>query len=175
MFWLQMQMEALGGFIDKGGPMLLALGVLVFILWTLVFERIWYFQTGVKKDIKAAVDAWEERAERTSWAAHQVREMLISRARQRIEALLPMVATLVALAPLLGLLGTVTGMIEVFHVLAVTGGGDAKAMAGGVAKATLPTMSGMVIAISGLFAKTYLEQKAEVTSKMLEDHLTMDH
>ncbi|RMA80206.1 MotA/TolQ/ExbB proton channel family protein [Umboniibacter marinipuniceus] len=166
MFWLQMQMEALGGFIDKGGPMLLALGVLVFILWTLVFERIWYFQTGVKKDIKAAVDAWEERAERTSWAAHQVREMLISRARQRIEALLPMVATLVALAPLLGLLGTVTGMIEVFHVLAVTGG---------VAKATLPTMSGMVIAISGLFAKTYLEQKAEVTSKMLEDHLTMDH
>jgi biopolymer transport protein ExbB len=86
-----------------------------------------------------------------------------------------MVATLVALAPLLGLLGTVTGMIEVFHVLAVTGGGDAKAMAGGVAKATLPTMSGMVIAISGLFAKTFLEQKAEVTSKMLEDHLTMDH
>ncbi|GIR69928.1 MAG: hypothetical protein CM15mP74_11790 [Halieaceae bacterium] len=41
------------------------------------------------------------------------------------------IATCVALCPLLGLLGTVTGMIEVFNVMAVTGGGDAKSMAGG--------------------------------------------
>jgi biopolymer transport protein ExbB len=173
--WLQMQLEALGQFLDKGGPVLLWLGVLAFILWTLVFERVWYFQTAVKSDMKATVDTWEARNERTSWEAHQIREMLVSQVRQKIFSSLPMVATLVALAPLMGLLGTVTGMIDVFHTLAVTGGGDAKAMAGGVAKATLPTMAGMVIAISGVFAKSYLERKAEVTTKLLEDHLTMDH
>ena len=56
------------------------------------------------------------------------------------------------LCPLLGLLGTVTGMIEVFNVMAVTGGGDAKSMAGGVERSTIPTMAGMVSALS----KAYL-------------------
>jgi biopolymer transport protein ExbB len=172
---IQTLFEQLSEFLNKGGPVLLWLGVLAFILWTLVFERVWYFQTAAKSDIKATVDAWDARSERQSWQARQVREMLVSRARLKIEAMLPMVATLVALAPLMGLLGTVTGMIDVFHTLAVTGGGDAKAMAGGVAKATLPTMAGMVIAISGVFAKSYLERKAEVTTKLLEDHLTTDH
>ena len=59
------------------------------------------------------------------------------------------IATCVALCPLLGLLGTVTGMIEVFNVMAVTGGGDAKSMAGGVERSTIPTMAGMVAALSG--------------------------
>ena len=57
---------------------------------------------------------------------------------------------LVALCPLLGLLGTVTGMIEVFDVMAYTGTGNPRAMASGVSKATLPTMTGLVISISGL-------------------------
>ena len=68
---------------------------------------------------------------------------------------------MVALCPLLGLMGTVTGMIEVFHVMAVTGGGDAKAMAGGVSRATIPTMAGMVAALSGLFANTWITRVAE--------------
>ena len=62
-----------------------------------------------------------------------------------------MVKTLVALCPLLGLLGTVTGMIEVFDVMAIAGSGNARAMAAGVSKATIPTMAGMVAAISGLY------------------------
>ena len=72
--------------------------------------------------------------------------MLLSQANEKINAHLPMIKTMVALCPLLGLLGTVTGMIEVFNIMAVTGGGDAKSMAGGVSKATIPTMAGMVAA-----------------------------
>ena len=49
-----------------------------------------------------------------------------------------------------------TGMIEVFQVMAFTGGGDARSMAGGVSKATLPTMAGMTTALSGVFATIYL-------------------
>ena len=86
-----------------------------------------------------------------------------------------MIQTLVAMAPLLGLLGTVTGMIEVFNIMAVTGGGDAKSMAGGVSKATIPTMAGMVAALSGVFANTYVTRIAERESELLEDHLTTDH
>ena len=86
-----------------------------------------------------------------------------------------LIDTLVALCPLLGLLGTVTGMIEVFNVMAVTGGGDAKSMAGGVEKATIPTMAGMVAALSGLFANTYIQRIANREQILLEDQLTSDH
>ena len=86
-----------------------------------------------------------------------------------------LIKTLVALAPMLGLLGTVTGMIEVFHVMAITGGGDPKSMAGGVSRATVPTMAGMVAALSGVFAQAYLMRVVERESSLLEDHLTSDH
>ena len=77
--------------------------------------------------------------------------------------------------PLLGLLGTVTGMIEVFNVMAVTGGGDAKSMAGGVERSTIPTMAGMVAALSGLFANTYLQRITTREQQLLTDQLTSDH
>lgn len=86
-----------------------------------------------------------------------------------------MIGTITALCPLFGLLGTVSGMIEVFNVLATTGGADAKSMAGGVKQATIPTMAGMVAAISGVFGGTIVNQIAEREAQLLEDHLTMDH
>ncbi|HAN69437.1 MAG TPA: biopolymer transporter ExbB, partial [Halieaceae bacterium] len=66
-------------------------------------------------------------------------------------------------------------MIEVFNVMAVTGGGDAKSMAGGVERSTIPTMAGMVAALSGLFANTYLNRVATREQEFLQDNLTSDH
>ena len=57
-------------------------------------------------------------------------------------------------------------MIEVFQVMAFNGGGDARAMAGGVSKATLPTMAGMVAALSGSFAAIYLTPGEKIISTM---------
>ena len=64
----------------------------------------------------------------------------------KLESGLTLLKIISAVAPLMGLLGTVTGMIDVFNVLAVSGGGDVRAMAGGVSRATIPTMAGMVAA-----------------------------
>ena len=65
-------------------------------------------------------------------------------------------------------------MIEVFHLLAVTGGGDAKAMAGGVSRATIPAMAGLAIAIPGQVAKQILENKAKNEIDSLSDHLVSE-
>lgn len=162
-------------FMEQGGMVLWFIAVLTFVMWTLVFERFWYFKTGLRKDVDAAITKWESRRERKSWNARQVRRQLISQAYLKFNAGLPMIKTLVALAPLFGLLGTVTGMIEVFNIMAVTGGGDAKSMAGGVSKATIPTMAGMVAALSGVFANTYVTRIAQREGVLLEDHLTTDH
>lgn len=168
-------LEILLAFMDKGGNVLWLIAAMLFVMWTLIFERVWYLQFGWKSDVKDVIANWEGRAERKSWEAHQIRTMLISQARMRINQYLPLIKTMVALCPLLGLLGTVTGMIEVFNVMAVTGGGDAKSMAGGVQQATIPTMAGMVAALSGVFANTYVTRIAQRESVFLEDNLTTDH
>jgi biopolymer transport protein ExbB len=175
MYWFDSAYEAVSRFMDMGGNVLWLIAILLFMMWALIFERVWYLKVGWKKDVGAAIAAWESRSERKSWNAHQIRRKLISEAHSQINMYLPIIKTMVALCPLLGLLGTVTGMIEVFNIMAVTGGGDAKSMAGGVSRATVPTMAGMVAALSGLFANTYVTQIAQRESLFLEDNLTTDH
>jgi biopolymer transport protein ExbB len=168
-------LEPVMAFMDKGGDVLWLIAALVFFMWTLIFERLWYFTAAWKADRAAVVSAWEGRPERKSWNAKQVRMRLLSQSRELINDNMNVITTCVALCPLLGLLGTVTGMIEVFNVMAVTGGGDAKSMAGGVERSTIPTMAGMVAALSGLFANTYLQRVASREQQFLEDQLTSDH
>ena len=168
-------LETILAFMDKGGNVLWLIAILVFVMWTLIFERLWFFTFVWRKEVFEVITAWEDRPERQSWNAKQVRSRLVSVAKEDIMENLPVITTLVALCPLLGLLGTVTGMIEVFNVMAVTGGGDAKSMAGGVERATIPTMAGMVAALSGLFANTYLQRVADREQLLLADQLTSDH
>ncbi|WP_041524227.1 MotA/TolQ/ExbB proton channel family protein [Gilvimarinus agarilyticus] len=175
MLALMEAIAAIRAFLDQGGMVLLFIAALTFVMWTLIFERVWYFKGGLKGDLQKSLDIWEARSERKSWNAHQIRLALISKVELKVNTNMDMIATMVSLCPLLGLLGTVTGMIEVFNVLAMTGGGDAKEMAGGVSKATIPTMAGMVAALSGLFANTYLTRIAERENQLFADHLTMDH
>lgn len=175
MYALLDALEGVRTFMDQGGVVLYAIAILLFVLWTLIFERIWYYKFALSKDIDGALNSWESRKERKSKGAHQVREAIISRVSEKIDESMPMIKTMVALAPLFGLLGTVTGMISVFEIMAITGGGDAKSMSAGVSKATIPTMSGMVAAISGVFGYTYLEKVSNREKLLLEDHLTMDH
>jgi len=161
-------------FIEKGGPVLYGVLAVTFSMWVLMIERIWYFATGADKDLQRVVSAWESREEHRSWYAHKIREAMLSEVRQNLNANVGMIKTLVAACPLVGLLGTVTGMITVFDVMAVLGSGNARAMADGVSKATLPTMSGMVAALSGVFVSTWIERKAQRQSERLEDTLTLE-
>lgn len=167
--------DAILQFLDAGGEVLYLIAFLTFLLWTLAVERFWYFSTALRLDVATAVQQWEARGERKSQAAHRVRLLLISRVKLLVEQNLPLLRSIVSLCPMVGLLGTVWGMIEVFNVMAMTGGGEVRAMASGVSKATIPTMAGMVAAISGVFANTLLTRMAERRLMLLEDSLTMDH
>lgn len=161
-------------FIEMGGNVLYLIAALTFLMWTLIFERVWYFQSEHKVVIRDASVIWEARVERRSWSAHQIRDGLISEAAERISGNLPLIQTCVMLCPLLGLLGTVTGMISVFDAMA-TMGGNARSMAAGVSQATIPTMSGMIAALSGVLGSTLIKRKVDTEIELFEDHLTMDH
>ncbi|MBL6905317.1 MAG: MotA/TolQ/ExbB proton channel family protein [Gammaproteobacteria bacterium] len=165
--------DAVSLFMARGGPVLTVIAMLLLVKWSLVFERIWYLNTTHKANVKNTLAEWNARADTKSWSAHQIRTMMISKISLDVRNTLPIIEVLVTICPLLGLIGTVTGMINVFFVMAVTGGGDAKSMAGGVSMATIPTMAGMVGAISGIFASNYLKAKVDRDLELLEDHLPL--
>ena len=176
-FWLFVNpLRAIRGvrdFLELGGDVLLLIMITTFILWGLIFERYVYFRKEFVEMTARYTTTWQARKEHKSWAAHRIREMMISDARLKANANLSYIKVLVALAPFLGLLGTVTGMVEVFDVMAVTGSGNARAMAAGISKATLPTMAGLVVALSGLFFTTSLERRADRSVRRLQDDLDL--
>jgi biopolymer transport protein ExbB len=163
---------AIQDFLETGGNVLYVIGFVTLVMWTLIVERWWYYRTQYPKLASQVIATWEAREETKSWYAHKIRAAMISQVTESLNASIPMIKTLVALCPLLGLLGTVTGMVEVFDVMAITGSGNARAMASGVSKATIPTMAGMVVAISGVFFSTRLERYAAAEAERTADQLT---
>lgn len=164
-------LETVRDFMDLGGQVLYVIGFLTLFMWMLIFERLFYFRTGHKRLAATALHIWELRNDHKSWNAHQIRVRLISQVSARIERNISLIQTCVALCPLLGLLGTVTGMVEVFEVMAISGSGSPRSMASGVSKATIPTMAGMVAALSGVAMGTYLQRKAMRERDLLGDNL----
>ncbi|MFQ6006255.1 MAG: MotA/TolQ/ExbB proton channel family protein [Woeseia sp.] len=175
MIWLSDAFVAIRDFMELGGPILRVIAIVIFIMWVLISERLLYFRSGLRSMSDEIHDLWEARGERKSWYAHQIRERMISQFSIATNNGIPMIQTLVALCPLLGLLGTVTGMIKVFEVMAVSGSGNVRAMAAGVSQATVPTMAGMVGALSGVLLVTMLSRRAAREVEFLQDSLTMDH
>ncbi len=158
-------------FLESGGPVLVVILGVVFLMWTLILERYWYLWTGHDQAVRKLENQWEAREDKSSWYAHQIRRAGVSRVVMSLRRNVPMIQTLVALCPLLGLLGTVTGMIEVFEVMAISGSGNTRAMASGVSRATVPTMAGMVAAISGFIFSVRLERLADTEGDRIAGHL----
>jgi len=171
-----LELESVGAvrdFIEQGGNVLLVIAVVTAGMWTLIYERFWYFRTQHKKEVERVRERWAAWQDQTSWEARQYRRMLVSEVRLKLERGLPLIQTIVALCPMLGLLGTVTGMMEVFDVMAVAGSGNARGMAAGVSKATLPTMAGMVAALSGMLFSIQLRRFAQSEAERVADSLQL--
>lgn len=162
-------------FFILGGDILIIISLLTLLMWTLIIERLFYFRNNHNKNVNSAVYLWENRSERKSWHAQQMRSRLISMVSQEVQRHLNLIRSCVALCPLLGLLGTVTGMIDVFEVMALSGTGNARSMADGVSRATVPTMAGMVAALSGVAMSAYLQKTAYRERLLIAEHMTMDH
>jgi biopolymer transport protein ExbB len=175
MDWMMSPVQSVQDFMVMGGDVLKVIAIAIFLMWLLIFERLIFFRTTLKAMQKEIHDQWEARPERKSWNAKQIRQAMISRFAIAARTGLPIIQTLVALCPLLGLMGTVTGMIAVFDVMALSGTGNARSMASGVSLATVPTMAGMIGALSGVFLVTMITRAIETRVEDLQDHLTMDH
>jgi biopolymer transport protein ExbB len=186
----------------SGGPVMIPLGVLSLVALAIIIERLWVLRRKnylrdetittlqhylVSRQYQAATDYCRMNpgpfthlvaalvANRFA-PYDELKEILEDTGRRELMGLqrgLGALATIVGGAPLLGLLGTVLGMIQIFGVVATAGSNLAEGLAAGIAQALITTAAGLIIAIPALFTHSYLEARAvailsEVEAKIVE-------
>ena len=171
-------------YLRTGGPVMVPLVVVSVVMWLLIIDRALFFRRLGRRDMPSrtareclaegrppdprrqrgatsvlVAEFLRRRSERRSLDRFILDET-VARIQRRLSDHLAAIGVLAAVAPLLGLLGTVTGMITTFDVLAVFGTGNARAMAGGISEALITTQTGLLVAIPGLYMKGFLDRRA---------------
>jgi biopolymer transport protein ExbB len=176
-----LQLEA---YLRAGGVVMLPLALVSLAMWVMIVDRALFFRRLHRKNMEALTAFEHIRDDRMpdpqrfrGAVSLLVAQFLIRRSGDRhldrfildetvlkvsrsLNDYLALIGVLAAIAPFLGLLGTVTGMIATFDVLAVFGTGNAKAMAGGISEALITTQTGLLVAIPGLYMKGFLDRRA---------------
>ena len=168
---LRWPFEALADMHAQGGPFVLWILLCGFVMWTLVIERLLFFRSVLPAQIRETVAAWNARSDHRSWLARQIRRAMISRLASAMDANMPILRALVPLSPLLGLIGTVSGMLEVFDSMALRGSADARAMASGVSEAMICTLSGLAVSITGLYPVYWFRARTKLETELIADRL----
>ena len=166
--------EDIRTFFEAGGPVLWGILLVTIIMWTLIIERFWFFYYVLPSSIKNTTDEWNKMNPAIDWYSKKIRDQMISELSINSKRFILTIETMMQILPLLGLLGTVVGMIKVFDVMTFFGTGNARLMASGVSQATIPTMAGLVAAISGLYIANMLKRKADDEINKVADHLMME-
>jgi biopolymer transport protein ExbB len=179
----------------RGGWVMVPLLLCSLVMWTLIAERLRTFRLMTHDDITTelairAVQGEEVNIYVTGLRAELVKAFMEQRSgnpaldreilrqcalnqRPGLSQNLAAIGVLAAVAPLLGLLGTVLGMIETFDVISFFGTGNAKAMAGGISVALVTTQTGLIVAIPGLFLSGVLTRRAHQLGLRLDEVTTV--
>ena len=172
--FLTLVLPEIRDFFEAGGPVLWGILLVTTIMWTLIIERFWFFQFLLPVRRHQAISEWEAIDNKGDWFSMRIRDQIISQVSVDTKKFLLTIETMMQILPLLGLLGTVVGMIKVFDVMTFFGTGNARLMASGVSQATIPTMAGLVAAISGLYIANLLKRKADVEVSRVADQLVIE-
>ena len=170
------QIPIIRGVVDlsnDGGPWVPVIFSSGVLMWALIIERFWNFTMVLPKQAAELQSRWLARKDRTSWCARQIRTAMISRLNGSMTTGFPVMQVLVPMAPLLGLIGTVSGMLEVFDSMALRGNADARSMASGVSAAMICTMTGLAVSITGLWPVHYFKARAIRETELLADKLSL--
>lgn len=172
------------GYVEDGGPLMYPLLALSLVMWLLIVERTIFLGRLYHKNMSLGLAEVHIRENRypDPKICKGVMALLVGRfldlrsgnreldrfildetvlsVNHRLTNHLATIGVLAAVAPLFGLLGTVTGMIATFDVLAIFGTGNSKAMAGGISEALITTQTGLLLAVPGLYMKNFLTRRA---------------
>lgn len=170
--WVLAPFDAMAEMRQLGGPVVVWIFIACLVMWTLVLERYWFFTGVLPRQTERLLQEWKARPEHTSWIAHQIRRAMISTLNAGMSSNIQLLRVLVPLCPLLGLLGTVSGMLNVFDAMAARGSADARSMANGVSEAMICTLTGLAVSISGFYPVYYFRRRVRLETEQLADRFS---
>ncbi|MBI4693447.1 MAG: MotA/TolQ/ExbB proton channel family protein [Gammaproteobacteria bacterium] len=130
------------------------------VMWTMILDRYVYFRWRHPRLVERTAAAWQQRRDTGSRIARRLRAQHVADLRFAARRHLPLIRTLIQTLPLLGLLGTVSGLIHTFEMLSIFGGANRRGIASGISEALVATLAGLVTGMSGLWPSADLEQHA---------------
>ncbi len=163
--------EGLSALFEQGGMTLWAILFASFLLWLLIVERYYAHLLELPKIRERLFSEWQERRAMGAYQSFTRIQALVDDLRAEASRNLPALNALTTILPLLGLLGTVSGMIKVFDVITVFGTGNTRGMASGISEALVTTMAGLFTALSGLYFVSDLETRTEHLARRFEADL----
>jgi biopolymer transport protein ExbB len=175
--WAKLAHEAtwqLESLLAQGGPIFALILLLSVAMWTLIIERYWYLYRVHPLHLQRCVRNWRARSDRISWRARQIRSGLIADLTIPLADGLALIRALVMVLPLLGLLGTVSGMVTLFDVIAVFGMGNIRGFASGIDQALLSTAAGLVTALSGFYFSAHLRYRVRMEAERAADLMALE-
>lgn len=167
--FMSVPFEALLEMRQLGGPVVVWIFISCVLMWAIVLERYWYFKRVLPGESARMLAEWNGRTNKLSWCSRQIRAAMISRLNSNMTRNQQVLRVLVPMSPLLGLIGTVSGMLSVFDSMAALGSADARSMATGVSEAMVCTLTGLAVSISGLYPVYYFRNRAHLETEHLAD------
>ena len=173
MNWLNYT-DGLSALFEQGGLILWAILFASLLLWYLLVERYLFHWLQAPKLQQQLRTDWDNKPALSSKLLVRRMYALVDDLRAEANRNMLALQALIAILPLLGLLGTVSGMIKVFEVITIFGSGNTRGMASGISEALVTTMAGLFTALSGLYFVSDLERRAEDISRRFEAQLAED-
>lgn len=161
-------------FFERGGYVIWAIFLLSSAMWLMIVERYWFVMVGAAKQHAKLVDEWRSRkfTGLTPMAREWMRQGMLTDYRAQLRRYVPTILVMTSTLPLLGLFGTVTGMIKTFDAMTLFGSGNPRGMAAGISEALLTTLAGLVTALSGMYFSASLEGRIIAAQHRLEADLS---
>lgn len=178
----------LADYLQRGGVIMLPLVAVSLVMWGMILycllQLLCWRGSGKDRITASQIDQWSStelttRSQKSTSATMQllrsfcqrrtgdanldgyVINELVAEVNGPLDRGLTLIGVLAAVAPLLGLLGTVLGMITTFNTITLFGTGNARAMAGGISQALITTQTGLLIAIPGLYMRNFIQRRLQ--------------
>lgn len=184
--------EIIYGYFRPGGILMIPIILVSVFIWILIIERVYHFMKLEQDDIDPSlvmeifkdnkmsglpekglrfrvIKNFLERRTGDKRLDQSILNLCAMVERSYLKRYLSFIGILASIAPLLGLLGTVTGMITTFNVISCSGTGNAKAMAEGISKALITTQGGLMVAVPGLYMGNFLNNHARRLENRLDE------
>lgn len=152
-------METLADLFHRGGDLLWVIFWFSTFLWTLLLERWWFLSRQLPLWRKEILKEWSRFRHLEGKARRVAYEAFLTIFEERLGRVFPAMQAVAKMLPLLGLLGTTSGISKVFEAMALFGSGNPRAMATGISEALITTLAGLTTALAGIFVLNRLESR----------------